>query len=559
MNQNTLNASISRRKNARFAFLLLGLMVLATGMYLPSLNNSFVYDDVILLTRDQRVTEPGHLLEIWNTDHWPGDRPSYSYRPLTTTSYALCNAFGLNQRIANLLFHAGCTALSFVLAYSLGMSLIPSFLAGALFALHPLHSETLYLVVGRGELLAALFGFLFLIGSLRTWNSFALAMLYLAALLSKESAIMLPILAILLWQKNHPHSSIREVIFCGIRFLFIAFLPVALLFFLRYRVFGYMLSPEGYFDPLFNPLGSLPTGLRITNALWVQLLYIKSMLIPYPLRADYSFNQIELIHTLADVRAVVVFFFLGTLIAAFFKSRKTLKTAEFTGLLFILIALLPVSNILFTSGVIFGERLTYFPLFGFCLIIAGLCQRYCLRSQPRSVYISPLFTFVTLLVLLTYSIIVVERDREWQNENTFTAALVMNSPRSALAHGLRFLHLNTKGEINEAEKHLIQALQIYPSYYDAWDSYGDFLVARKQYARAAEAYARAAREVAKTPYDSKEAGIFYLKAAGLELQMGRCRQSINYLNNAANWLPKPYPPYYKQIRQQLQLSNCEQE
>src|SRR5438105_2612339 len=79
-----------------------------------------------------------------------------------------------------------------------GDKVAPLFLAFAslLFAFHPIHTEAVNMVVGRTELLAALFGLLTFIFYLRGWNGVALVSFFLA-LLSKEIAVTVPIMLLL--------------------------------------------------------------------------------------------------------------------------------------------------------------------------------------------------------------------------------------------------------------------------------------------------------------------------------------------------------------------------
>ena len=145
----------------------------------------WVYDDAHLVAKDPRVNEPGHLGKIWMSDYWPAERPSYNYRPLTTTSFAIVDLLGLDQRLVNIILHAACSVLVFYLILTLGFTSIPAAFAGALFALHPLHSEALYLVVGRGELLATSMGLLFLLGFIRKCHPLLLLLLFTVALFAK--------------------------------------------------------------------------------------------------------------------------------------------------------------------------------------------------------------------------------------------------------------------------------------------------------------------------------------------------------------------------------------
>ncbi len=511
--------------------------VLALAVYIPSLDNKLVYDDIFLLAKNPQVTEPENFLNIWSSDYWPGERPSYNYRPLTTVSFALVARVSGNsvsmQRCINIAFHVLCSLMLYCLARSLTFSPLTAFMTGVLFALHPIHTEAVYLIVGRGELQAAFFGLLFLWGLIENRGIAFLILFYGMALFSKENAAVLPVLGFLLYWlkfKDSTFSTLRKVVLK----LAISTVPVLLLLFIcRYRIFGVFLSPKGYVDSLYNPLVDVTLWTRMVNSIWVIFLYLKSMFMPIPLRADYSFCQIDLISSLWDYRLIPMFAILGFMVYLIIRFGQRLRL-EAGSLLFCVIALLPVTNLLFIVGVMFGERLAYLSSAGFCLM-AGSFIEYASRKTINTKNVHRIFCGIVVVILIIGAVAIVRRDRDWQDSEAFTSALVRNSPNSALAHGLRFLHLEEEGNRSQAEKHLQRALKIYPSYYDAWDSYGNFLLKDRRYRDAVEAYLKAAEIVALTPYDSEEAGSFLLKAANTQINVGDCQGALQSISRAGNW------------------------
>ncbi|MCP4681636.1 MAG: DUF1736 domain-containing protein [Desulfobacterales bacterium] len=519
------------------------IAIIAIVIYLPSIDNDPVYDDAFLIQKDLRIIEPGHFQEIWTSDYWPGNRPSYNYRPLTTSSYALVSRLSGNsiylQRVMNITLHALCSISACFLTISIGFHPAMALLAGSLFAVHPIHSEAVYMVVGRGELLATLFGFCFLTGLLSGRRLIFISLLFGAAIFSKESAVILPVLGLILYRLKYPEKPWQELGRFGVR-LFLSTLPFGVLLFLcRYYVFGVFLSPEAYVDPLYNPLSNAQLDLRLINSIWAQFLYLKKMFWPFPLRADYSYCQIELIKSLWDIRTACIPVLIGLLVYLT-SNRKRLWGPETCGLMFILIALFPVSNLLFTIGVIFGERLTYLPSFGFCLAISAITVRFA-RQAAQKIPLPISITIILALLLLSGGGLIIKRDRDWQNAESFTSALVKDSPRSAHAHGLRFLHLEKTNRRNAAEEHLLRALEIYPAYYDAWASYGDFLRADARYEEAVNSYFNAAEEVSKTPFDKAEAGGFLLKAAWVQMTVGDCSGARQSIAKSKRWGQRSHP------------------
>lgn len=516
--------------------------LMALGIYLPSLDNPLIYDDLHLVGKDRRVMEAGPIDKILLGDYWPGKRPSYNYRPLTTLSFAwvarLSQQSIFSQRALNLLIYATISLSVCLLAVELGLGVSGGLLAGSLFALHPIHSEAVYMVVGRGELLSTFFAICFFWVVLGGQSRFWLGVLYAGAVFSKESAVMLPVLSLFLFYVKFPRSSFKEFQRLVFRLL-TAVLPVLLLLFLtRYQVFGVFLSPPGYVDPLYNPLVAMPSPLRWLNALWVQLLYLKALLWPFPLRADYSYLQIPPILSLGDARLGVGLISAGVG-AWIWLSRGRAWRAEWAGIGFFFTALFPVSNLAFTIGVMFGERLTFLPSIGFCLAGAALVMR--LSDKLKAIRKKQFIAAVVMVLTVVGGLSVYHRDRDWQTWESFTQALMRDVSGSALAHGLRFLYLKDAGRLQEAEKHLIAAITIYPSYYDAWDSYGDLLSHQSRYTEAIAAYRRAAQEVEKTMYDKKEAGVFFLKAARLEFETGDCGSANESIDQAGKWIGETDP------------------
>lgn len=185
------------------AALLLG--VAAAVPYINSLTGPWLLDDYPLIAANPHVTDPEQWRQLWVSDYWQvTGAPSGLYRPLTMSTYALTWAVAGEAtwayHFANVLLHVVVTLLVWRVGMGAGTG-VPA-LGGALFfALHPVHADAVAGIVGRAELMVALFFLLALwshrraqeIASLRgriKWRA-ALAASLLAMLLSKESGIPL--------------------------------------------------------------------------------------------------------------------------------------------------------------------------------------------------------------------------------------------------------------------------------------------------------------------------------------------------------------------------------
>src|SRR5689334_5402225 len=170
--------SLSRRilfpafaERKRAAVVIVGaILVLATlAVYLPAVQMMFIsFDDPDYVWRNPRVV--GGV--TWDGVWWSlGHSFASNWHPLTWMSHMLdyqlyrMNAGG--HHATNVIFHAANTLLLFVLLRVMTGALWRSALAAALFAMHPLHVESVAWVAERKDVLSAFFGLLTLLAYVR--------------------------------------------------------------------------------------------------------------------------------------------------------------------------------------------------------------------------------------------------------------------------------------------------------------------------------------------------------------------------------------------------------
>jgi len=530
------------------------IVALALVVGWPALDNELVHDDVPIVRNDPRVAESGRLAEIWTSDYWPGERPSYNYRPLTTTSFALTARAGLSQRVVNSALHALCSGLVFGLLLACRLPGPAALVGGALFAVHPLHSEVLFTLVGRSELLAAAAGLAYLIASLRgarVWPALLLAV----ALASKESAIVLPALALLLRPLSEPGEDLRSFRRFAGRVAVLAALPVGLFFLARLAVFGTLFAAGGHVSAVYNPLVALSAPGRWLNASWLLLRYLGECFLPIHLQADHSLGELDLIEGLFDPRWILLLLLFGVGCVLLVRRRTSRFTPEALGLAVVVVALLPVSNLLVTTGVGFAERLAYLPSVGACLVMASLWQRLVDRAGSRRGAVRLLRGLPVVLVLVG-AVVTIQRDRDWQDAESFTLALVRDAPGGALAHGLRAVHLQESGRTEDAAAHLQRAVDIAPHWADAWASLAELRFRRRDFVGAAECWGQAGESAALSKTEAAEAAIFHYRAAGAWLAMGDCGRARAAAGRALQQSSRPISPQLQALERRLAAGPC---
>ena len=144
------------------------LILLVVCSYANSFGNGFANDDHVIIVQNKLITQLRDIPTLFARDYWASSRnlneaippPSTGlYRPFVMTTYALNYAVGglnpFGYHVVNLFLHLLATCLVYLLALRLNCSPGGAFVAAAVFAVHPLHTEVVTGIVGRAELLMA--------------------------------------------------------------------------------------------------------------------------------------------------------------------------------------------------------------------------------------------------------------------------------------------------------------------------------------------------------------------------------------------------------------------
>ena len=133
----------------------------AVVVYLGALWNRFALDDNPVVLFNPLVHSPGGVWRAFLTSYWPPQVGGGLYRPLTIATYAIDWKIGHVAwfHAVNVLWHAAASVMVAVLTRRLSGERA-ALVSGLLFAVHPVHVEAVANVVGRAELMAALFALL---------------------------------------------------------------------------------------------------------------------------------------------------------------------------------------------------------------------------------------------------------------------------------------------------------------------------------------------------------------------------------------------------------------
>lgn len=459
----TGNAPASHRTGDRW--IVLPVAVLAVLPYLNGLRNDFCFDDIAFIRNNFLITGPrASALALLTAVMHPG-----LYRPVTMLTYLANARLGespVGYHVVNIVLHMLVTVLVFRLARVLLNSDVGAAITAALFAVHPVHTEAVTYIVGRAELLAALFSLMAILTLVQAtadarrlhsgWLAASLGCVALGVLAKESAFTAIPLCAtVYLWVRRKRGVGQMARLMVPYALLALGYLV------LRRLVIG-SLTLSTPPDLLDNPLAHVPLQPRLETAFVILWQYLAQLTMPLRLSPDYSYNAIPVVASVLDPRfigaaAVLTLLTVGLLLCV--RRAPALVLAA----VFLAIPLSLTANILFPIGTIKGERLLYLPSLGWCLACAWAIMRVPERLRARTLALAT-------LVVVGFAVRTWARNRDWQNNFTLFSAAAQVAPNSAKVHCNLAVALDDRGNVDQAMLSYRKALAIYPPF--AWAAFG---------------------------------------------------------------------------------------
>lgn len=447
------------------------LLALVLVTYSNSFSGGFEGDSGPLVTQDPRIQQAtrANFGQIFTQQYWYPTADSGVYRPLVTLSWMFNYVLLGNREHAtgyhavNLMLHMANVILAWLLALEIWKKPLAAFFTAAIFALHPVNSESVANVAGRADLMAGLGVLAALLLHARLtavsgWRKVAVPVAIFAAALfgvfSKENAVVLPVAMLLydvVFRRERPLGWRRVMPGYAA-----AISALILMLITRQAVLSRLPSPDLPF--VDNPLAGAGFWTAHLTALEVIWRYVGLLLWPRSLSWDYSYNQIPMA-TMAVGLASLSGILLA--LAALVWLYRRHPAACFFGAFF-LVALGPVSNLLFLIGTIMAERLLYLPSLGFsgCLVaVAEIGWR-----RLRFAYSRPAIAGFLTLAVCALGFRTWQRNFDWTDGEKLWAGAAKVCPNSfkthlALIYGLSRRGLNL-GNIDYAIAEATKAVSI---------------------------------------------------------------------------------------------------
>lgn len=456
----------SRREAVIFSFLFL----LSFLPYANTLLASFVYDDNFQIIQNPYVHSFRYLREIFTTTVWSfqGAAGVTNYfRPMMTLGYLLTYQIAglvpFSFHLVNLVLNCIAVWLVFLLLRRFSGERV-ALVAAGLFALHPIHTESVAWIAGVTDLQLTVFylaAFLLYLRLAETEHRIrarvVLCAVFLLALLSKEQAMTLPVMVTLFeyfYRDDRSTTTARE----KLSRIGPVWAVAALYLWVRGLILG------GIASVVMRPNLSWHDTLLSSVSLIGE--YIGKLIWPAHFAAYYVFHPSR---RFTDVP--VLLGFAGIILCAvlFVLLWKRVHLLSFAFLL-IFLPLGPILNARWMPASVFGERYLYLPSVGFCWLLGWGAVKLWNAEAPL---LRPLARAVPVLVgvvALLYAVRTVTRNRDWASDETlFRQALQSQGDASLIRSDLGAAFFN-HNRFADAEREWLAALSYGPSNVFALDN-----------------------------------------------------------------------------------------
>ncbi len=481
-----------------YAILIAAVLLAYANVY----GNDFVFDDLGLIVDNKFLTSWRYAPTLFTTSILQGHGVTVPfYRPLQMFLY-LCVYQGFGPSVAafhflNVFLHIFGACLLFALGVRLGFHRAACVLAVLLWAVHPAHIEAISYISGTAGPLAALFliaGAYVLAPGFSRRSVAKACVLFTFALLSKESAVIFPLLAMgLLFYKSENRWSPSTY------FKTWPFWLIAVLYLIAR---GTILNFDGFFGYYGPTVEAEPFSTRFYTFLATFPAYIRLIVWPTDLHIERSFPSLTRPFDLQVIGGLALL-----TLAVYCVIRRPSKPATplAWGILWAAAVHIPQSGLLVSAGVVFYEHWLHLPMAGLAL---GIGEGLARLNRPAYARQAKVFiACLSVLAAFLFGLATFEQNKVWKDsvslfthildcgENPIKSRnnlgnaymkmkrydLALEEYRQALAlsdnnaeahynYATALLAIGTSPKgVAESEKHLFRALELNPGLLPAYD------------------------------------------------------------------------------------------
>ena len=458
----------SRRDAYAGAFLVLIVAI----FYFPATRAGFVWDDLII-TSLRSISGWEGISQIWldpTSAYFQTDVAENHYWPIVYTTFwiehKLWGFSPAGYHVVNILLHIANTALLWRLLVRL--SVPGAWFAAAVFAVHPLHAEPVAWVMGRKDLLSALF----YLAAVSMWLRYlesprrrfyaAAFLLFAAAMLSKSIVITLPVaLLIILWWKRGRVA--REDAIRVFPFFLLAFVVGGA------DLWFYKSQGLGSFD-----YSMVERALLAARSLW---FYVGKLIWPVGLAGIYPLWEVGVSDPLGWLCVAAT----AATVAGLWMLRREIGRGSLACFLFFGVTLSPTLGFIDYHHMTYSfvaDRYQYLAGIGIIVLLASGAARLARGVPPAA---SRVINGIALMTLLALGLLTWNQAGVYKDELTFFNHVISHNPRARGAHYNMGLEFYRQGRVAEAEKYFRHAVEINPQDVNSLHNLGEILRSQEKY------------------------------------------------------------------------------
>jgi len=486
---------------------------------------TYLDDNTLIIDRQEVLSDIKNISTIFSTDAFFSGTNFY-YRPFLNLSFMLDAQLGGDSLVVyhldNIFLHIITVCLIFIVLKKILKKKPLAFFLSFIFLVHPALTQAVAWLPGRNDSLVAIFVLLSFICLLSFFDRprplplIGYALFFLIALLTKETAIFFPFLAIIYLFTIGRHNSLTK----NDKFLIILFSFSSGFIWWLMRSLAFSQENIGIAAAMLSIIHNLPSALIMGAKM---ILPFNLSVLPVP--ADSSFLWSLIAWPL--------------LIIALIFSHQKRKDYLLFGVAWFLIFFMPPFAISSAAPYILEHRL-YLPMVGFLLILAEIDWIKNLDFTKKKVKI------ISIIILIIFSVLTWQHSQKFSNRLTFWQTAVNNSPHSPLAERNLGAMYYLDGELDQAVVYYNRALELNPNEAMVHNNIGLIYMEKKLYKQAEEEYKK---ELSLYPtYDKAlfNLGLLYYNTGRKEEAGELWRQTL-----VAN--PYYYEAYYRLLNLQNQL------
>jgi tetratricopeptide (TPR) repeat protein len=457
-----------------------------------------------------------------------------NWDPLTTLSHMLdCQIHGLQpggHHLTDVLLHTASAVLLFFALRKLTGALWQSAFVAAVFAIHPLHVESVAWVSERKDTLSGFFFMLTLLtyayyaqGPPKLWRYLLLLVFYACGLMSKSMLITLPFVLLLLdyWPLGRfPDLGAKGRGIATVLRSRVVLEKLPLLALTAGSCVVAMIM-QGRAIKSFD---EYPFGLRLANAMVSVANYIRQMFWPAGLAVFYPYPAQGLPAVEVGVAALLL---AGISIAAW-RWRRT-QPWLLTGWLWYVGMLVPVMGLVQIGAQAQADRYTYLPQIGLYAALTWLAWDFCRRRGVRR----EALVLAGMMAIAALGVVAFVQTSHWQDSESLWKHTLACTTDNAVAHNNLGSFEYQHGRNDEAAADFQKAVDIRPDFADAHCNLGSAFLQQRRVDDAITEFQKAVELQPGNPNYSGDLG------AAL-LQKGRLDEAISAFQHSLAIRPDDY-------------------